>query len=303
VSNCQGFEELLDGFSNPTQFEDSMFEAQMARWCLERPAVRRLRFAPTYAVMGHSKRPDFEIFTSLGRIVCECKRAHQGANDFSKRLARITDAFDVGMKSVPFTSGLRLEVEVHDRIVGDLTQAANQACAAAAAAPVGKPFRFGPFTVATSKIGEPAVHKGNWKVQTGKVEVGDTPTGITEEWAYLLVASPRMEQALIRGAGSLINTAHRQLPSERNGIVFVSTNPAFGKPAATARLSEAAYLHCLAIATVGSGTIEFARRNVDESAIQWIFCDQPPSLYRRLRLAISHLTGLRQVWLHARARQ
>jgi len=97
VSRCYGFLEFLKGFANPTQFDDTLFEARIARWCLERPTIKRLRFAPMYHVLGRAKRPEFEIQTPIGWLVCECKQLHLHTHDSTKRLTRITDAFDAAM--------------------------------------------------------------------------------------------------------------------------------------------------------------------------------------------------------------
>ena len=72
LSRCDNFAALLRGFDNPTQFDDALFEVRMARWCVERPTVKRLRFEPSYTVLGRQKRPDFELQTPIGRVVCEC---------------------------------------------------------------------------------------------------------------------------------------------------------------------------------------------------------------------------------------
>ena len=74
VAHCDNFVATLQGVANPPQFDDSMFEVRMARWCIELPAVNSLRFGPEYNVRGHLKRPDFEIATPIGPVVCECKR-------------------------------------------------------------------------------------------------------------------------------------------------------------------------------------------------------------------------------------
>src|SRR6266571_8064729 len=37
LSRCEGFDKFLQAFENPVQFDDTLFEARMARWCIERP--------------------------------------------------------------------------------------------------------------------------------------------------------------------------------------------------------------------------------------------------------------------------
>lgn len=98
VRLCSGFDVLLAGFDNPTQFEATMFEVEIARWCHQRAAVSTLRFSPTYRVMGRERVADFEISTSLGRIACECKRPNLNG---AERLTKITNAFDAALQQLP----------------------------------------------------------------------------------------------------------------------------------------------------------------------------------------------------------
>lgn len=120
LAQCDGFNELLRGFDNPSQFDDSIFEAQMARWCLDQPHIKALRFAPKYTVLGRDKRPDFELNTPIGRLVCECKRLHLRTQEWASRLIRITDAFDTAMHATGIPQDVRLEVTVNGTIRGDL---------------------------------------------------------------------------------------------------------------------------------------------------------------------------------------
>ena len=298
VAHCEGFDEFVKGFRNPTQFDDSMFEAQMARWCVERRAVNALGFGPEYDVRGHLKHPDFEIETPIGRVVCECKRLHLSGGDVSTRLARVTTAFDAAIKTLNVPAAVRIEVEVQGPIGGDLNHAATDACRAAMGTPIGSPVRRGPFIVVRSEVGKPPVHHNEWEVQAGNVRVGDTPVGITAEYTYLLVSSPWMERALVRAMGGLVNTALRQLPEQHHGVIFVAGSRRYGNTAAASRLTDPAYGHCVAIGTAHGGNIDLARREIDRAAIEWIFLDQAPSHMRRLRLALWWRMGLRTASLY-----
>lgn len=291
LSSQEGFARFLGGFRNPRQFQDAAFEARVASWCLALPTVRRLRFNPEYFVRGHKKVPEFELFTPLGRVVCECKRLHSAEGDFSRRLSRVTAAFDEALKVVDVGADVRLEVEIIAPLSGDLRRAAETASASAAALPMGQPARIGSFLVMRSPIGEPAVLQNERHVSQGRVRVGDTPTGITEEFAYLLVSSPRMERALTRAIGALINTAHRQLPEHRNGVIFIDGPAAFGKLAAASRLLQPEYAHCVAIGIAARGEINFSRRSVDEEAIEWLFFGKKPRVVERLRLTLLWRSG------------
>src|SRR5262249_28525081 len=153
-------------------------------------------------VRGHTKNPEFEIFTPVGRIVCECKRLHLGTGTVAERLSKIAGAFDAVLKTSSLGDGIRLEVEVVSPVRGDLSRIAAVARTAAAEAPLGHVTCSGPFLVVRSRLGQPPIHQNARGVWHGRVRFGDVPTGITEEYAYLLVSSPWMERALARAVGA-----------------------------------------------------------------------------------------------------
>jgi len=292
VSTCQGFADLLQGFDNPTQFDDTIFEVHTAQWCLQRPAVKSLRFAPRYIVLGREKRPDFEIETPIGRLVCECKRLHLNNQDWTDRLKRIVKTFEAAMQAEQISAGMRLEVKIHCAIKGDLSSIASRACREVAQAPTGALVHFGPFSLRLSPIGsKPMVN--DCVAQHGLVRVGDTPTGITPEYTYLIVSSPWMEQALVRAMGALINAAHRQLPHERNGVIFIEGASDQGRQAAATRLIQPQYTHCLAVFIIGRGKSEVSQRDMDQEVVEWLFSDKPPPLVRRLQDIILWRSGIR----------
>jgi hypothetical protein len=148
-----------------------------------------------------------------------------------------------------------------------------------------------------SRIGSPPVPHNAKHVWQGRVSVGDTPTGITEDFTYLLVSSPRMEKALVRAVGTLINTAHRQLPADREGVVFIEGPAGFGQMAASTRLLLPEYAHCLAIGLISPHEANFSRRSVDETLVDWIFLDRIPRLFDRLREVILRRTGAHRALL------
>ncbi len=145
LSRCDNFAALLRGFENPTQFDDALFEVRMARWCVQRPTVKRLRFEPSYTVLGRRKRPDFELQTPIGRVVCECKRLHLHNQDWASRLTRIADAFDAAMRATGIPSEIRLEVVINRMVHGDLHAVATQACREVISAREGSEVEMGPF--------------------------------------------------------------------------------------------------------------------------------------------------------------
>jgi hypothetical protein len=192
-----------------------------------------------------------------------------------------------------------LQVEVVGRIEGNLEQAARDACTAARTAGVGARVEAGPFVLVCSHVGSPPAPHGALHVWQGKVRVGAVPTGITEDCTYLLVTSPRMERALLRAVGSLINEANRQLPSRRTGVVFIDGPSEFGRLAASVRLLLPEYGHCLAVGMVTPTQLTFSHRTLDEPIVRWIFMGQIPPLFYRLRQVVLRRSRLHRLLLGA----
>lgn len=293
LAGQENVDRLLAGFRNPTQFDDSVFEAKMARWCLDRDAVSGVRFAPRYLVKGHLKSPDFELETPVGTMVCECKRLHVFETDLTKRLSRIGKAFDTAMKQQSVPEDVRIECEVVGRLPSDLSAIASIACSVAMSRPIGEFLDSGPFRMARSEVGKSPVLRNEKHLWHAAVRIGDTPTGITDEFTYLRLSSPRMERALTRASGRLMNSAHRQLPEHLPGVIFVDAPLTFARPAALERLMLAEYAHCVTIGIFGSGVVDLSRRNIDEAVVDWIFKDQRPKLIDRLLSIGIWRSGLR----------
>ena len=292
LSRCEDFGALLRGFDNPTQFDDTLFEVRIARWCVERPTVKSLRFQPSYTVLGRQKQPEFELQTPIGRVVCECKRLHLHNHDWTARLTRIADAFDTAMQAAGIPPEVRLEVVINRVIHGDVREVAADACRQVRDIQEGSIAEVGPFSLRVSRVGSPVLPNDCF-VQVGKIRVGSTPTGILPETNYLRVSSPWMERAFVRTMGVLINRAHRQLPHDRPGVIFIDGPRGPGRLAAAARLTQPEYAHCFAIGIFLGDEIDFSRRNRDEPIVDWLFLGKAPRLLQRLWHIIEWRSGLR----------
>ncbi|MGH9879694.1 MAG: hypothetical protein ACRD5H_18860, partial [Nitrososphaerales archaeon] len=152
VSHCHRFSKLLEGFNNPSQFDDTCFEAEMASWCVKLPTVENIRFAPHYQVAGKQKRPEFELVTPIGLVVCECKRLHLPSQKWAKRLDRVAEAFDAAMKSTVIPPETRLEVVITKPITTDLSTLAADICHQVMHIPEGKAFEHGPFSIRRCRV-------------------------------------------------------------------------------------------------------------------------------------------------------
>lgn len=242
-------------------------------------------------MLGRGKRPDFELKTPIGRLVCECKRLHLRTQEWAKRLIRIADAFDAAMHATRIPQDVRLEVTVNGAIHGDLRVAAEHACREVHNGPSERTIGRGPFSLKLYPIGS-EIASNDSIIRHGKIRVGSTPTEIKPENYYLLISSPWMERAVFRTIGAVINTAHRQLPKGRNSVIFVDGPQLEGRSAAAARLLQSEYTHCLAVSIVRGGKAEFSQRSINKEVVDWIFLDKVPPLSRRLLYIFAWRLGL-----------
>lgn len=111
VQNSVGFEVFLRGFSNPTQFWDSVFEAKVALYFSKLPSVRNLRFSPSVQARGREKYPEFLLTTTVGDVLVECKRLHVTASRPYEKFQRNTKTVNDVMTAQNWPDDYCLEVE------------------------------------------------------------------------------------------------------------------------------------------------------------------------------------------------
>jgi len=71
---CEGFDTLLSGFRNPTQFGSTIFEVECASFCLDRYNAKNLCFGVKTLVGDRIRVPDFQFLSASGdSILAECK--------------------------------------------------------------------------------------------------------------------------------------------------------------------------------------------------------------------------------------
>jgi hypothetical protein len=269
LRECKGFAEWTLGFNNPTQFQDTWFEGKMAAWCLRRPCVRELQFEPKYSIRGSGKRPDFELRTSLGRVVCECKRLHMENDHALKRLQKVAGAFRAAAEALGAGDRYRLDVNAVRRVTGNVPAIAVTACHAATAA-VGQWIDEGPFRVRLVPSGSP-IDKNEHRVLNFVQNIGAVATQLDETRASVTIASDALQRAMGRAAGALMTDAMRQLPRQRASAIFVDCPMQQGLDAARVRIGIPAYAHCITIAVFRGGELKFAYVPSDLPVISWLF--------------------------------
>lgn len=269
---CDGFASFLRGFNNPSQFFDSVFEAAMAAFCLEKAAS--LKFSPLYIVKGKKRRPDFEVQTNLGKIVCECKRLRETERLYSKRLSTLAQALDLaaaGAGGVPQES--RLEVHIRGPVKGDANKLAKQLCDAAlrSTSNIGKVLELGPFQFCLA-LKTSHVHFPDTEIFRHSVTVGDKPVGATSEYAYLRVTIDGIGRSRSRATGDLIHETKSQLPETEMCVAFVEVmNGPSAEKAAHGRIGRKEYQHFLAVGISSPRNLRFVYRQTQGPVVEGIF--------------------------------
>src|SRR5439155_298497 len=89
LSKYPGFCRLMTGFNSHDQVRATLFEIQVADWCIERGVTKLVEFSPSVQLRGRTKRPDLLWQTTLGALYCECKTPDQFNNRLPRRLDRL----------------------------------------------------------------------------------------------------------------------------------------------------------------------------------------------------------------------
>ena len=112
-----GFSKLLAGFGNPTQFNATAFEVQVAAWCASRRVCQSIELSPSVGVVK-IKSPDLLWKTTLGDIYCECKQENSVDNKAMKRIFRLGEALGkVYEANGPWGETCRLDIVVQHPVL------------------------------------------------------------------------------------------------------------------------------------------------------------------------------------------
>jgi hypothetical protein len=111
LQECEGFTTFLRGFSNPTQFWDTCFEARVASYFRNAPGVQALSFGPPVSVRGRQKYPEFRLVSIIGNVLVECKRLHFSALQLVQKLHADVGVIAATMTRTEWPEDYCLEVE------------------------------------------------------------------------------------------------------------------------------------------------------------------------------------------------
>ncbi|MFA6038131.1 MAG: hypothetical protein WC748_08450 [Legionellales bacterium] len=111
LRGCEGFQSFSDGFNNPTQFYDTLFEVDCAYEILIKPDTVELVLSPEVKVKGSIKRPDFKFLTKTGLTVyCECKSMNSVDRAKKSKALRIMSRIEPKINAL-LSDNFRIEIE------------------------------------------------------------------------------------------------------------------------------------------------------------------------------------------------
>jgi hypothetical protein len=94
LSGFSGFEQMLSGLRNVTQFYDTIFETRVAELFVGLPDFRDLHFAPSYRVRRSTKRPDLRVSVATKTFVVEAKAPKLLSQRAGQKFSRDVEAFN-----------------------------------------------------------------------------------------------------------------------------------------------------------------------------------------------------------------
>lgn len=273
LSQRENFGALLDGFRNPPQFMDTVFEVHTASFFSRLNTTKGLRFSPDHVVRGRHRRPDFEVTNEVGVFSVECKRPHLHVQRAAEKFKAIADAIHDRLKQIDWPRTARLEVEViaslrenpmtfAERIVQSGLAALSNGRTEFVEGPahVFVVPRESPFRISDPKFGHDLM------------ELGPEATGLfNPKMTMMRVVHNGLDQKFARSAGDRISGALSQLPEQQGGVIVLGeVPPRIADEAISKRIGEPAYDHVLAFVTneIDSDDFHFTYRMQRRETIQ-----------------------------------
>lgn len=248
LSVCKGFEHLLSGFFSEKQFKDTLFEIDVAYYCFTRPKTKSLIFFPEYNVRNHIKHPEFLIISEAGELVCECKNLHPSEHNYFKRFNNLFKIINSHIESLTIPNDIRVDIHFNAAPKGDLNKLGaliKSKTEEMIKHNVSKVDEFDSVQLYVGKRREKPRFE-SFHLATQSITVGNTPTSLSSENAYLRISSDRFDSYLIKMVGNAIKDAKSQLPEIMDCAIFLNLSRLeFAEKAVDLRIGTDEYKHIL----------------------------------------------------------
>jgi hypothetical protein len=275
LSSFSGFEEMLGGLRNVTQFHDTIFETRVAELFVGLPDFRDLCFAPIYPVRGSSKRPDLRVCVASKTIIVEAKVPKLHAQRAGQKFSRDAVAFNMALEEHDWPSHLRLEIQMTAQPRELVTQLARRVVLRAISSGVGQFDDYCLRAYVVSKS-EPFVTTDRGFVHNtlkATEETGPLVTGLfnAQQTTFRVVNDVLFERTAT-SVGSTLSAALSQLPREEECMIVVGDVPTrITSKAILPRLQDSAYDHVKLFGSWYDTPLEFFFREPDRGFLNTVF--------------------------------
>lgn len=229
LSNSINFKQHLDGFFNPTQFQDTIFETQVAYLFASLPSIKEIRFAQEHLVRDSLKKPDFDAVGNNSSVSVECKRPHMHIQEAVVNNNSFVNSVGTTMEENQWPDHLRLEIEILKPFRESIPSLASKVVETALMKIENQServFLFNSVHVHVLLRSSPfKIKKGN--ITTGKMILNRNEATKLDnpKFTALRVTNNRLDNHFAKSIGSRVNKALTQLPSYQPGYIFIGDVP------------------------------------------------------------------------------
>lgn len=250
ISGDKGIDSILEGLGNPTQFRNTVFEVECACFCKNQKSVQSIELGQEVQVGKSKKKPEFVLNTEVGEFICECKSLQTLSHEESKKFSQKADAI---IKLIsPMIEGYedyRIEVHYAGSPGGNplknlkyLREQIEQALVKNDHSEIS----IEEFRAKILSRQEP-IWFTQWHHAKGVVTVGPVAVNVMDI-SNCRVRVSTLNSKLRKKTENLIRDAISQIPSDKNGIIFIeASNKEQTLKAAESFMSNPAYTNIKAV--------------------------------------------------------
>jgi hypothetical protein len=226
LSVYENFDKLLEGFSNPPQFQEAVFETKVAYLFSLLPTISNLIFSPEHYVKGKLKRPEFDAISEFGLLSIECKRPHLHLHEAIEHYRLFVNVIKDSMKNKGWPNNFRLEIQIKEPFRKSINLIAEKIVSLA----LQKKSNHESIEMVISSVQAyvvprafPFILEPNEALFTNVMELNsDEATGIyNPRFTSLRIVNRNLDHRFSKSVGSLAKNALNQLPDNQIGFIFL----------------------------------------------------------------------------------
>lgn len=224
---CKNVTSLKNGFHNPEQFSNTLFEVRCAYFLFSKNTVANFEFSPEVLINGKSKWPEFKFMCETQEVYCECKSLLSLKRAFQSKISKLFQAVENDLKKIIVPSDFRVELIV-ESIPSNFNRNLGEQLKAAIETIIKQRFLEQVIIDMPDVNGKLILHlKPNNAVLPNQVDIflGINPRNSSnsidaKNFEIIFCARDRSLDSSIRSA---IKDAYSQLPQDKPVIIFLET--------------------------------------------------------------------------------